>query len=452
MGGETMRFPALPVNSTAFQVIDTPEKAYLLGFLLADGCVLAAHPGRYSARVNLRILAGDIQACRLAQQVAGGNLHLIENGYRVQWDVNSDAIAADLTALGVTPKKTFTASLQWDRIPSALHGAVLAGLIDGDGHLRFNQQQRRAEVSLVTASSALRDQLMERFPFFKLVVAAAGKANRKSELYTVIVESNRVLLAALIDAVYTPLPFSILDRKQTVLAQIQRYLAAQDDYDRQMADVPRLKESGLTISEIAAMLGTSRRPVRERLIAQGIDSRRVVFTEDDRQEMRRLHEEGMSVLQIHAAIGKGTEQAVRFHLNRMGCLVKVPKVMPRHENADEVARLHREGLPAYRIAELLSLDAAVVCRVLRGEGMSLKKGSPLKLTPGMVITAERQLQEGRTLRAVADELGVSGTLIRLRVRELIADRAMNEQATEQEPVDKPDQNLKSAPEGGHHAE
>jgi len=67
-----MRFPALPMIPTAFQVIDTPQKAYLLGFLLADGCVLAARPGYYRARVNLRILAGDIQACRMVQQVAGG--------------------------------------------------------------------------------------------------------------------------------------------------------------------------------------------------------------------------------------------------------------------------------------------------------------------------------------------------------------------------------------------
>jgi predicted transcriptional regulator len=413
-----MRFPALPVVPTAFQTIDTPEKAYILGFLLADGCVMLPRPGICRSVINLKILAGDIQACLIAQGIAGGNIRLIENGYRATWEVNSDAIAADLTALGVTPKKTLTASLEWDRIPAALHGAVLAGLIDGDGHLRFDPSQRRAEISLVTASTALRDQLMARFPFFKLVVFAAGKTNRKRDLFQVIVESNRVNLAALVATVYTPLPFTILDRKQAVLAQIKGYLAAQDDYDRQMADVPRLKGTGKTIGAIAAEFGTSRRPIMDRLKANGVDSRRVVFTIDDRQEMARLHGQGLTVLQIHAAVGKGTEQAIRFHLQRLGCIQKGTRTLPRHPQADEIVRSYQGGRPAYMIAEDLGIDAGVVRRVLRAEHVPLTKGSPLKLTPGMLASAQQLLHQGRTLVSVADELGVSTTLIRSQLKEL----------------------------------
>ena len=94
------------MNHNAFNVIDSHQKAYLVGFLLADGTVKDPRKGISRSVVNLRILAGDIQACRMAQEIAGGNLRTIENGYRVIWEVNSDAIAVDLIALGITPRKS----------------------------------------------------------------------------------------------------------------------------------------------------------------------------------------------------------------------------------------------------------------------------------------------------------------------------------------------------------
>ena len=411
-----MRFPAFPVNHSAFQVIDTHQKAYLLGFLLADGCVMLPRPGICRSVVNLKILAGDIQVCHMIQSVAGGNLRFMENGYRVIWEVNSDAIVADLIALGITPRKTFTASLKWDLIPADLHGAVLAGLIDGDGNLRFNRVKRRAEVSIASGSSALRDQLLERFSFFK-AVEIPPKGKRRSLLYRIEVQNHRERLRAMLQTVYGSLPFRVLERKQAVVDQLRGYVAEQDAYDERLGHVTELKASGLTIAEIAERMGTSLRPIQARLKAQGIDSRRVVFTEDDRQEMLRFHDQGMTVLQIHAAIGKGTEQAVRFHLQRMGCIKKASKPTTRHPRTDEIVALHREGFSLAGISEKVELGAGVVSRVLRQKGISLRSGSPLKLTPEGIVWAEAELQKGRMIASVAETLGVSTTLIRTRMKE-----------------------------------
>lgn len=416
-----MRISSSPVLHDAFHVIDTPHKAYLIGFLLADGCV--RNPtARSRFRISFRIKREDIKACRMLLDIAGGNLRIIENGYRSEWDASSDAIAADLIALGVTPRKTLTAALNWEAIPASLHGAVLAGLIDGDGHLRIDRKARRMEISLVTASATLRDQLLERFPFFKSTVRLP-RGNRKRALYKVLVETNRDHLATLIRAAYDDLPFQILDRKQGVLDLIRGYLSEQDAYDDGMARVPSMKASGMTLEEIAGELGTSIRPVLSRLKAEGIVSKKAVFTAEDREEMRRLHEQGKSPRQIHKAIGRGTEQAVRFHLNRMGCRRKVSRDLPLHENTDEILRLNRLGQPAYRIAEELGMDVGVVRRVLRVAGIELHRGSAMKLTPDLVLWADGELEKGRTLRSVAEELGVSGTLIRLRRRALLETRS-----------------------------
>ena len=421
MGSATTRHPSLPVNHTAFQCIDTMEKAYLIGFLLADGCVREPAGFRTTYRVNLRILAQDLKVCQRIQKLAGGHLRVIEYGYRVEWDVTSDALAADLIALGVTPRKSLTASLKWKRIPPELHGAVLAGLIDGDGHLRFSKKDRRAEISLVTASPVLKDQLLERFPFFKAIVIPTGKG-RKRDLYTVIVETNRDRLCALNQVVYGDLPFAILDRKQAVLDAIRASLVAQDEYDYRINQVGRLKACGLTIEDIAARLGTSRNPICRRLKLDGIDSRKTVFTAEDRQEMQRLHDQGLTVLQIHAAIGKGTEQAVRWHLQRRGCLTRKPKPQTRHQHADEVLMLHREGMPAYRISAHLGIGIGLVASLLNMDGITLVSGAPQKLFQDQVVWADAELSKGRTLRSVAEALGVSGTLVKIRRRQLLAER------------------------------
>ena len=416
MGTTNMKFPALPVNHAAFREIDTHQKAYIIGFLLADGCVLEACPGSYRARVNLKILAGDIQACRMAQEIVGGNLRMVEDGYRVIWEVNSDAIAADLIALGITPRKTFTASLQWDRIPDHLHGAVLAGLIDGDGHLRFRKESRNAEISISSGSVALRDQLLERFWWFKCE-EVPPKGTRKNVLYKIIVESNRERLRSLLLNAYFPLPFPILARKQAVLDQIIGYVDDQDAYIGRMGEIPQLHRDGLTIEEIAAMVGTSLRPVLARLKAAGM-TKTDLFTTADLDQMKQLHDGGSTILEIHASIGKGTEQAVRYRLQRLGCIVKQkPKTYVQHPMAQEIINLHGQGMTGEQIGLRLGITREMACKVLRAEGVLLRSGSPVKLTPSLIDWADVELAKGRTLKSVAEEIGVSGTLVRLRLKE-----------------------------------
>jgi hypothetical protein len=400
----------------AFASVDSHEKAYLLGFLAADGCLIEPGPRRPNWRLDLKIKAVDIQACQSLQRIAGGSLFLIEGGYRAVSQVCSSRIAADLIALGITPRKTLTLSLAWDAISVSFHGAVLAGLIDGDGSLDFKAKARRARISLVTASAALKDQLLDRFPFFK-VIEECPFAHRKTRLYRLIVESNRALLRTLIAQVYTPLTCPILERKRAVLDRILVYLDQQDAYEERMEEVPALWRSGMSQRDIAAHLGTSLRPVQARLRQAGIDGRVAVFTSNDIREMRALHKRGFSVQQIHIKMGKATAQAVRYHLQQLGCIEQSHPAPARHPLAEKIVALHHAGLPVYQIAEEVHLGVGIVSRVLRQTGISLCSGSPVKLTQAQIEVAAAALDAGRTLASVAEDLGVSTTLVRLRVKE-----------------------------------
>jgi hypothetical protein len=280
--------------------------------------------------------------------------------------------------------------------------------------MRYSKEKRRAELTIVTASIELRDQLLERFWFFK-ATEVKPKNPRRSILYRIEVQTNRERLGAMIQTVYSGLPFPILERKQAVLDQLKGYLAALDAYDEKMGHVAELKSSGLTIKQVAAAIGTSLRPVRARLEAAGIDSRELVFTDDDRDAIRRLHDQGMTVLQIHRTMGKGTEQAVRYQLQRLGCIDKLPPTgkKQRHADADAIVVEYRRGKAAHAIAADRRMCPRVVCRILRQEGVQMIRGSVQKLTWELLDWAERELSGGRTLRSIAEELNVSDTLIRV---------------------------------------
>jgi hypothetical protein len=58
--------------------------------------------------------------------------------------------------------------------------------------------------------------------------------------------------------------------------------------------------------------------------------------------------------------------------------------------------------------------------VLREEGVQLNSGSAQKLFREQIVWADQELSKGHTLRSVAEALGVSGTLIRLRRKQLLA--------------------------------
>lgn len=412
-------YPPKPVVPNAFEEIDTHEKAYLLGFLMADGCVVEPRPHQRQPkyRIDLKIKSEDGAICHRLQNLTGGSLFPIENGYRLTCMISSDEIAADLLALGMVPRKTFTGGLNWDRIPKPFHGSVLAGLIDGDGHIRFEGKNRRAEISLLTASSRLRDQLLERFPYFKCVTVPPMH-KQKNPLYRLVIESNRRQLQELIREVYANLPFPILERKQMALDAIKGWLVEADAYEQAMNRVLELKQQGMTIREIAAELGTSIRPIRARLEAAGVVSRRQVYTEVDFQLMKQLHQKGRSVLEIHRVLGKGTEQAVRHHLVRMGCLGKTRKPNRPHPMAQVILGCHYRNMTVQDIAEENGICPRVVSQVLRNAGVLLRAGSPQRMSIEKAEWAAGKLKEGRTIKSVAEELGVSGTLVRLWVQRL----------------------------------
>ena len=124
------------VDESFFDRIDTPDKAYWLGFLTADGVI-----GDSFVRINLQL--GDTDHLRkfTASLRSEQPISFRENGSsngtitkQAMIIISSIKLAQSLHRLGVTPKKTFTVR-PCEEVPEALLADYWRGVFDGDGSI-----------------------------------------------------------------------------------------------------------------------------------------------------------------------------------------------------------------------------------------------------------------------------------------------------------------------------
>lgn len=118
-----------------FDVIDTEEKAYILGFVTADGCV---HPERNALSIELaerdRTHLERIRDALSPGQELRPHTHHVGGRAIRQWRLNviSREMVAALARLGVGPAKSATVRPA-ECIPPALVRHYWRGVFDGDG-------------------------------------------------------------------------------------------------------------------------------------------------------------------------------------------------------------------------------------------------------------------------------------------------------------------------------
>jgi hypothetical protein len=140
-------------NCSIFESIDTPEKAYWLGFLAADGCVYIAKTGQPKVRLTLakkdkahikkfkNFLGvshkiGYIPPKTQVIRSGSGKGKVINNSGSYQFSVRCKTRVNDLTKNGVGPNKTFTHSFpKEEQVPARLLSHYVRGYFDGDGSI-----------------------------------------------------------------------------------------------------------------------------------------------------------------------------------------------------------------------------------------------------------------------------------------------------------------------------
>lgn len=114
-----------------FEIIDSEEKAYFLGFLYADGYVNDNSPYHYA---QLTIHPQDVNILYRLKEAINSNRDVLEvrNGKYVRYTINSIKITEDLKKLGCINNKTHKLLFP-ENFPKEYLHHMIRGYFDGDG-------------------------------------------------------------------------------------------------------------------------------------------------------------------------------------------------------------------------------------------------------------------------------------------------------------------------------
>ena len=128
------------VNEDYFEIIDTETKAYLLGFITADGSI---NDTRKTKTLQVHLSNRDEYLIKLLESEIGNTVktYYSDNYKSIAFRATSNKLCDDLSVYGVVARKTGNEVLAFNLIQPSLRNHYLRGLIDGDGWISNTKYQ-----------------------------------------------------------------------------------------------------------------------------------------------------------------------------------------------------------------------------------------------------------------------------------------------------------------------
>lgn len=173
------------VNDKYFEKINSPEKAYWLGFIVADGNVC-----KNSLQIRLHIQdKGHLKKIRKCLNSSHPIKTIIDkdNYEYSSLCISNKKICNDLSKYGVVPNKSLICNPNMDLIPRKLHRDFWRGMIDGDGSIGINKPNKSPSpiIQLVGSHS-----VCEKFlNYLKTLIKTNAKVHHHKNIYSCVVGS-----------------------------------------------------------------------------------------------------------------------------------------------------------------------------------------------------------------------------------------------------------------------
>jgi len=151
------------VNHNYFDIIDTEEKAYWLGFLYADGYIRERKSG---SSLEMKLSIKDKHHLELFRESMGSNHKIVDGFNRVKYKggvssshmsslaMYSSRLVESIKSQGFHSRKTFT--IEQPNINDELIHHFIRGFFDGDGSFTFTENKRNG-TGIACASEKFRE-------------------------------------------------------------------------------------------------------------------------------------------------------------------------------------------------------------------------------------------------------------------------------------------------------
>lgn len=183
--GNIIRYNKSHKNVDYFDLIDTEERAYWLGFICADGWIHISNSGHRlgielakTDEAHLKKFAAifDLDVKERSRKQASGRITAM-----VYCRITSETLCASLIKLGVLPAKSKSDELVavFDHIPNELLNHFIRGYFDGDGYIHKDKkgQFNLGIVSSPSFVAKIKHEIQDRLPVGNPSIQSASKNN-----------------------------------------------------------------------------------------------------------------------------------------------------------------------------------------------------------------------------------------------------------------------------------
>lgn len=182
-------------NIDYFQQIDTEAKAYILGFLAADGTITYdTEKGNYTIKIVVNSIDRHIledmkkEFNTKAEIKTDDSETSLPQGGTCNSEVSSlllcsKELTEDVMKYGVVPRKSLILDVKYELIPDDLKRHFWRGLYDGDGSFSIYGKKQILELELTTSkimAESTKKEILKLFPDFKIGIYPAKGCNENT--------------------------------------------------------------------------------------------------------------------------------------------------------------------------------------------------------------------------------------------------------------------------------
>lgn len=169
-------------NFNYFSLIDTPNKAYILGLICSDGCIYKRdnHEGMWQITLQKQ----DVQILEDIKKEIQADNPIKLNDNTATLTIVSQQMYNDLLKLGIVPKKTYTMDLHnvFENIPHYLLKDFIHGYFDGDGSITVRDIPSKAKIQF-----AMPERFIKSFQqvLLQYKIESHWNKDERAEKYTI---------------------------------------------------------------------------------------------------------------------------------------------------------------------------------------------------------------------------------------------------------------------------